>query len=970
MLDFYVKEWQYLLAGISVFLMNIGLLTGQKPYTPEYAYPFTESWRWKNIDALEGSGVQAIFEDSNGTLWVSTDDGIKEYDGYTWTTHLPSLTDQIIEITASSDGTLYAATPHDVFRYRGCAWKPFFSLKTSWGITIRSITATSKNGIMAATNAGVIQLSAEDSPEMVFYSASSVRKRLEQQLTYTHWVDLPESLLQGRDSLLISHVLEAADGTLWFAANWEGNEGKILRFRPSATPQPLIEEYQIFHSTPDFPVGPEQKIIQSRDGKIWIINGSFNLGISVFDGKTWKHIRLSDEVGGDEFTTDIAETEDGTIWFGAIGKVYAFKNNHWYTFKAPQYHVPANRIKFFSGKRNFWVFGIKSRVNRIDYSADRWATFPRLNFQCLTPDGKQWFIEADGRVVTEKDGIWTSWDTTSGLMDAPVKLIVTRNGQIWAGGSDKGVAATALFESGHWHQETHPKLSWGIDYRAMFEAEDGSLWFGSSVDRVSAQGHRGGAIQLLNPQLRPLQWVFHPGNANGLTQSNAYGIAQSKDGQIWLGGSNLFGFDGKRWTLPADTRLQSYINSLHSKDGFLVVGTRLYGVFTYDGTTWNNYNIDSGLTSNTIISVFVESDSAFWAVTEDNLCRFDGKNWTCSLFPDEMNIQVEGGTILRTDDGNIWVTKAPREWKRRALKLSKNTAGIFNEVISYRYSPENKHPETTIQPHNSKISPLSSPVFQWAGEDYQLNTPTHLLAFSYRLNQEEWSPFTRETSHTFSNLPTGSYTLEVRARDFDMNVDPSPAKIHFQVTLPLWQQNWAVFLTVFLLFVFLIFIFRITIWNRYSHPDTTRTLTDTENPQAPVPTVEPEIAPPVVPELTPSPVLLTSSDEKLLGLLSEIMEENLSDASFNVNKMCEMVNLSHMHFIRKVKQLTGMKPQEMLRSFRMKRARDLLSQNKLNIAEISYMVGYDLPNSFTRAFKKEFGVTPTEFIENIREEAD
>jgi signal transduction histidine kinase/DNA-binding response OmpR family regulator len=120
-------------------------------------------------------------------------------------------------------------------------------------------------------------------------------------------------------------------------------------------------------------------------------------------------------------------------------------------------------------------------------------------------------------------------------------------------------------------------------------------------------------------------------------------------------------------------------------------------------------------------------------------------------------------------------------------------------------------------------------------------------------------------------------------------------------------------------------------------------------------------------KLQPKEVRLSSPDEELLQRVVEIMEEHISDSDFNVNKMCEMVHLSHMHFIRKMKQLTGKKPIDLLKSYRMKRAKDLLKQKKINIAEIAYMVGYDLPNSFSRAFKKEFGFSPTEFLESLQQ---
>ena len=120
----------------------------------------------------------------------------------------------------------------------------------------------------------------------------------------------------------------------------------------------------------------------------------------------------------------------------------------------------------------------------------------------------------------------------------------------------------------------------------------------------------------------------------------------------------------------------------------------------------------------------------------------------------------------------------------------------------------------------------------------------------------------------------------------------------------------------------------------------------------------------------PKDIKVSSPDEQLLNRMVELMEENISDADFDVNKLCDMVNLSHMHFIRKVKQLTGKKPIDLLKSFRLQRAKQLLEQDKLNISEIAYMVGYDLPNSFSRAFKKEFGISPTEFVNDVRVKSD
>src|SRR5690606_12935241 len=123
------------------------------------------------------------------------------------------------------------------------------------------------------------------------------------------------------------------------------------------------------------------------------------------------------------------------------------------------------------------------------------------------------------------------------------------------------------------------------------------------------KGHLGGVLQLPDPLAAGLQWIHHVYHENGLMQSNAYGIGQSPDGRIWLGGGSLYYFDGKTWSRAEDERLREFVNEVHSSGNWLVAGSRYYGVFIYDGKGWKNYDTSNGLSGNTIISIDVVSDS-------------------------------------------------------------------------------------------------------------------------------------------------------------------------------------------------------------------------------------------------------------------------------------------------------------------------------------------------------------------------
>jgi YesN/AraC family two-component response regulator len=118
--------------------------------------------------------------------------------------------------------------------------------------------------------------------------------------------------------------------------------------------------------------------------------------------------------------------------------------------------------------------------------------------------------------------------------------------------------------------------------------------------------------------------------------------------------------------------------------------------------------------------------------------------------------------------------------------------------------------------------------------------------------------------------------------------------------------------------------------------------------------------------IEPSKVTVTSSDEKLLKGVIDVIEKNIAEPSFNIEDLCRNFCLSRSHFSRKIKQIISFSPKELLNSYRLKRAAQLILENKITIAEISYMVGFEHPNSLSRAFRKQFGASPTEYAERFK----
>ncbi|MEX3011114.1 GlxA family transcriptional regulator [Hoeflea sp. TYP-13] len=85
--------------------------------------------------------------------------------------------------------------------------------------------------------------------------------------------------------------------------------------------------------------------------------------------------------------------------------------------------------------------------------------------------------------------------------------------------------------------------------------------------------------------------------------------------------------------------------------------------------------------------------------------------------------------------------------------------------------------------------------------------------------------------------------------------------------------------------------------------------------------------------------------------------------------LAEDVGMSPRNFSRRFKQVTNESPHDYLRRVRMEAAKDLFRDRDLSLSEIADRVGYRDPGSFMKAFRKETGLTPGEFRDQIRQEA-
>lgn len=106
-------------------------------------------------------------------------------------------------------------------------------------------------------------------------------------------------------------------------------------------------------------------------------------------------------------------------------------------------------------------------------------------------------------------------------------------------------------------------------------------------------------------------------------------------------------------------------------------------------------------------------------------------------------------------------------------------------------------------------------------------------------------------------------------------------------------------------------------------------------------------------------------DDKLLKRMMAIVEKEIANPQFDQNQLASEAGLSAMQLYRKLKELAHMTPSGLIRSVRMKRATQLLTNEKILVSEVSDLVGFNDPKYFARCFARETGKSPKAFREQF-----
>lgn len=765
------------------------------PYTPQSIDPVLEPWRWRKHPELSGHEIRCMDEADDGTLWFGGTGGLLRYNGSEadWIAfgpdfpHRESSTIPLEKMWCDSvlcmpDGSVLTIVDGRLLQWDDGAWKVVFEGSGVAQYETYLVRADDGTIWMLRPN-GLWRIS----PDLAEREAVMRSKKGERLIAFCldmdgdAWVVLDKS--KGRAELRHIPLLngKALEEMQWSSYS-VGGEGNI----------PLVN------------------ICAGRDGRIWVADNRGDSAVQVLNKRTraWEIID-SPEARAAHFS--IIRDRNDTVWAGGTGSLSTVRGSRFAFFSADELELPKTPLSLFeSGNGWLWVITRSGHVHSIDPGDSQWWSLQHLHFECESKDGRQWFRSKGSTVVSYRPDSqqWVEYTKRDGLDVVVRGVYFTRDGLIWAVGRKNGLAAVSLFDGERWETFSYPDFSAVIGTKAFLEAQDGTVFLGASGKRLGG-ADAGGMLRLqATPEGPQIVKRYSPPKFPYTVAC----FAQTPDGILWGGSVEDFSFDPERGAesvgtvpeLPDDLTYDIEVDA----DGNLWVAKGAYGIFRKKGTAWTKFTDSDGIDGMIYADLLPLSDGTLLAASDEGISRYDGSIWSGSVFSDDFAFTSRDGYMRSTDDGAIWFNFI--EGDSRSPRVAMN---LGLEFCSVRYRPDFNPPQTTILEHQKKIEAEGNIHLSWSGRDLWADTPAERLEYSWRFDGGEWSPFASDVGSTFVGLKSGLHRFEVRARDRDFNIDPTPARIDFSVAYPVWRRPWFILMMVVILggtvtFVWVIIYFR------------------------------------------------------------------------------------------------------------------------------------------------------------------
>jgi signal transduction histidine kinase/CheY-like chemotaxis protein/AraC-like DNA-binding protein len=116
----------------------------------------------------------------------------------------------------------------------------------------------------------------------------------------------------------------------------------------------------------------------------------------------------------------------------------------------------------------------------------------------------------------------------------------------------------------------------------------------------------------------------------------------------------------------------------------------------------------------------------------------------------------------------------------------------------------------------------------------------------------------------------------------------------------------------------------------------------------------------------PNEISVSAVDAEFIEKAIEIINKNMANEDFNVEVFTQEIGMGRTLFFNKIRKLTNLSVNEFIQTVRLKKAIQLMTESNIRVSEVCYDTGFSNPRYFATCFKKQFGKTPTEYLNDVR----
>lgn len=708
-------------------------------------------------EGLAQSQVRCIAQDAEGHLWFGTLGGVSRFDGHGFQNYalqegLPDA--QVNAVLCAKDGTVWLGAGGSLMAFRGKRTSIIELPGEARDARILSLVEDAEGGILVGTDgSGLFRtLGGEVAllPGFPSDTASTVRALLMEpdgeviigtRSGAYRWKDgKTHTIPLGDGARSISTLALAKDGTTWFGTFGQG----LFGMRADGTRLEYDETNGLLQNN-------VRSLLIDQHGRLWV---GTKFGVSVLDGARLRSYTVHQGLPNDNIWC-LFQDDDGGIWLGTDGAgVLRYAGDRFVTYTVTDGLCSDLVMTMAADARgDLWLGTYGSGVCRLDNLAalSTLDGLPNNTVWCsvAAPDSSLWFGTTNG-LVHIQNGLVLPLDSTRRLSDVRVlALHRDADGTLWCG-TREGLAL--LPPNGEPRMVARDQKTLLRSVRAIVQAGD---WHLLATDLGVVRMHDGVTER----------WT----TAEGLCDNTIQCLLVDHKQRVWIGTSN--------------------------------------GLSCHDGKRLVNFRLGTDFGSNYIDLLLDDGRGAVWAGTNNGLFRF----LPDSLLNDPSNKEhftaVDG---IRGTECNL---NAGFRDKEGRLFFGTNAGLVMHDPSRGSASLPVQDPVTRITGLRSFMLPTD-----WNGQCDSLDPHTGLpvgLDLAYRKNHltfdysavaladaervrfqyrligfdTDWLPSTEARFASYSNLPQGDYTFQVRASR-DGHQWGASASFAFHIAPPFWLRWW------------------------------------------------------------------------------------------------------------------------------------------------------------------------------------